>query len=117
MAIQKTPSLHFGPDGARIPIHRADAFFSRFLGLMGRRQSSEGLWLIPCASIHTFMMRFDLDVVFLSRDEKIVSIHRGMKPGRTALGGKGAWSAVEMPSDLHLTDSLAVGEPFPFLRT
>lgn len=109
--------LSFGPAGRQIPIRSAHTFVSRFLGLMGRREETQGLWLKPCASIHTFMMRFDLDVVFLSKDERVVSVHRGLAPGRTAVGGRGAHSAVEMPSSLGLCDALEPGMRFPFERS
>ena len=77
----------------------ADGIWSRFLGLMGRRELAEdgGLLLAPCSSVHTVFMRFPIDVVFLDRDDGVVKIVRAMKPYRTALGGGGK-KALELPA-------------------
>ena len=46
----------------------AEGFFSRFLGLMGRRAlgASQGLLIPRCKSVHTWFMRFAIDVIFLT---------------------------------------------------
>lgn len=46
----------------------AESFFSRFLGLMGRAElpPSRGLLIPRCKSVHTWFMRFPIDVVFLT---------------------------------------------------
>lgn len=69
----------------------ARGVWSRFWGLMGRRALPEGhaLLLAPCGSVHTFFMRFPIDVVFLDRDSRVKKIVESMRPWRTALGGGG----------------------------
>ncbi|MPN20454.1 hypothetical protein SDC9_167833 [bioreactor metagenome] len=46
-------------------IELAASFRKRFLGLMFRKQMPEdhALLLVPCNAIHTFSMRFPIDVV------------------------------------------------------
>jgi len=77
----------------------ADGLWSKFWGLMGRRALPEnsGLLLTPCSSVHTFFMRFPIDVVFLDRERRVVKIVPAMKPWRTALGGGGR-DALELPA-------------------
>lgn len=62
----------------------AETLVDRLIGLMFREKivGAEGLLLNPCRSIHTFFMRYDLDIVFLSRDNKIIKIIRNLKPWR-----------------------------------
>jgi uncharacterized protein len=71
----------------------------RMRGLLGRRSfpGGEGILLRPAASIHTFFMRFPIDVVFLDRELVVVGIAHELRPWRTA-GKRGAHSALELPS-------------------
>lgn len=52
----------------------ADRFGSRLMGLMGRGQvgPDEGLWLLPCNSVHMFFMRTPLDIAYLDRQQRVV---------------------------------------------
>jgi uncharacterized protein len=63
----------------------ADTIYTRLVGLMFRAsppQRSRGLLLNPCNSIHTFFMRYSLDVVFLSKANEVVKVIRNLKPWR-----------------------------------
>src|SRR5713226_6840196 len=55
-------------------IERADDSKTRRKGLLKRTglQKGEGLWIVPCEAIHTFFMRFAIDVVFLDRNKRVV---------------------------------------------
>jgi uncharacterized membrane protein (UPF0127 family) len=55
-------------------------------GLLGRRglQQGEGLLLQPAGSIHTFFMRFPIDVVFLDGDRRVMRVVPDVQPWRTA---------------------------------
>src|SRR3989338_6251077 len=60
----------------------ADSLFSRLRGLLGRDSlaSSEGLILKPCDSIHTFFMRFPIDVVFVDKNNRVIRLYHSLKP-------------------------------------
>jgi hypothetical protein len=68
-------------------------------GLLGRRSlaSGEGLLLKPASSVHTFFMRFPIDVVFLDRDLRVLSIAHDLRPWRAA-GRPGARAVLELPA-------------------
>lgn len=70
----------------------ARSFFARFMGLMGRKSMAqdEGLLFPKCNSIHTFFMRFPIDVVFLDGQGRVVSIAEAVRPWRMLLP---RWSA------------------------
>ena len=75
----------------------ADSPWPRMRGLLGRRglESGEGLLLRPTGSVHTFFMRFPIDVVFLSRDGEVLKIARALRPWRTA-GARRAKAVLEL---------------------
>lgn len=52
----------------------ARKFGPRLLGLMGRSRvdPEEGLWLVPCNSVHMFFMRTRLDIAYLDRQLRVV---------------------------------------------
>jgi uncharacterized membrane protein (UPF0127 family) len=72
---------------------------ARMRGLLGRRglESGEGLLLRPAGSVHTFFMRFPIDVVFLSRDGEVVKVVEKLPAWRTA-AARGAKTVVELAS-------------------
>jgi len=73
-------------------------FFSRFIGLMFRESldDEEALLIVPCNSIHTFFMRFPIDLVFLDREWNVVTEKRNIAPGRIISPINGAWAVVEL---------------------
>ena len=60
----------------------ADTLVTRLIGLMFKEKlvGAEGLLINPCNSIHTFFMRYSLDIVFLSSDNRVVKILRDVRP-------------------------------------
>ena len=80
-------------------------------GLLGRAElpSDEGLLLRPAGSVHTFFMRFPIDVVFLDREDVVVGIEPALQPWRTA-GRRGARSVVELAAGECERRGLAGGD-------
>jgi uncharacterized membrane protein (UPF0127 family) len=76
----------------------ADNFIKRLKGLMFRQNMSdtEGLLIVPCNSIHTFFMKFPIDLVFIDHEGNAVADIREFKPGRVLSTVKGAWAALEL---------------------
>ncbi len=71
----------------------------RLLGLAGleREEVGTGLLIPRCASVHTFWMRFDLDLVFLDRTGAPLSLRRRVPP-RRVVWRRGAAAVLELPS-------------------
>jgi uncharacterized protein len=75
----------------------ADSPLPRMRGLLGRRDlgSDEGVLLRPAGSVHTFFMRFPIDVVFLDRDGRVLRIAEAVRPWRS-VAARGARSVLEL---------------------
>ncbi|MEU4208706.1 DUF192 domain-containing protein [Streptomyces sp. NPDC026206] len=69
------------PGGPLIPLEIAASYRARTRGLLGRDAVEGALLLTPASSVHTFRMRFPIDVAYLSRDFTVLSV-RTMRPGR-----------------------------------
>jgi uncharacterized membrane protein (UPF0127 family) len=84
--------------GSRITL--ADSWWGRFRGFLGRSEPlpGDGILLAPCDSIHTFGMRFPLDVIFLDADGRVLGLHPVLRPWRIARGKKGVRYVLEVPS-------------------
>lgn len=76
-------------------IKLANGFWSRLLGLMFRKNIHYGLWLLPCTSIHTFGMRFSIDIVFLDVWGEVVGWVCDVRPRRVVFAPQNTFSVVE----------------------
>lgn len=68
----------------RLTVCRAEGFWARLKGLMfvSSIDPGVGLWIGSCRGIHTFFMRFPIDVIFLSRELKVLKLCPQVRPGR-----------------------------------
>jgi uncharacterized membrane protein (UPF0127 family) len=82
---------------SRYPV--ADDFPTRLLGLSRRDRSraGPGLLIPRCSSVHTFGMRFELDVFFLDRSGRVIGVRRQVPP-RRLLWCRGASAVLEIPA-------------------
>ena len=114
MRIVRASNQTRGGDIAEL-VEVASSPWSRFWGLMGRRELApgHGLFIKPCSSIHMFFMRFPIDVVFLDRDNVVVKVVHGIKPWRLAMGGGGK-NALELPAGTAAAAGISDGDQFEF---
>ena len=88
--------------------------FTRMKGLLGRRSlpPGQGLLLKPAGSIHTFFMRFPIDVVFCDRDLNVLRVVRDLGPWRMA-GRRGTKVVIELAASaaagIEAGDRLSLG--------
>ena len=89
-------------------VEMATNFFSRAKGLLGRSSLApeQGLLIRPCNSIHTFFMRFPIDVIFLNRGNEVVKVVRNLPAGRITLPNWSTYQVLELaahvvPPDLQ----------------
>jgi len=97
----------------------AKTHWSRFRGLMGTEAGSfpagQGLWIVPSRGIHTFAMRFPIDVIYLDKGKIVIHAEENLKPWRVAPVRLGATSVLELPgstlSATHTTlgDEIEIG--------
>lgn len=81
-------------------VEKAGRIWPRIKGLLGKNglDPGEGLWLAPCRQVHTWFMRFPIDVVFLDKELKVVGLCRGLPPFRLSPYFIRARSALELSS-------------------
>jgi uncharacterized membrane protein (UPF0127 family) len=76
----------------------ADTHATRAVGLLSREglEPGEGLWIVPSRGVHTFWMRFAIDVIAL--DDRGVIIDRvvHLKPWRIRLPRRGTAGVLEL---------------------
>lgn len=83
--------------GRTLPV--ATGFRARLLGLAGLdpEEAGAGLLIPRCASVHTFAMRFALDVVFLDHRDRPLACHLRVPP-RRLLWHRDAAAVLEVPA-------------------
>ena len=87
---------------------------ARLVGLLASRSLPDGCAMVfpRCRSIHTWGMRFPIDVVFVDRDWRIVTLAPNVRPWRLIPTVWSAWAAIELAAgtirrtDLQLGDQL-----------
>ncbi|MET9662021.1 DUF192 domain-containing protein [Streptomyces sp. NPDC006510] len=67
-----------------IPLRIAASYRARSRGLLGQDGIDGALLITPCGSVHSFRMRFTIDVAYLDRKFRVVAVHT-MKPGRLGM--------------------------------
>jgi len=79
----------------------ARTHWSRLRGLIAtdatRFSRGQGLWIIPSRGVHTFAMRFPIDVIYLDRERIVIHIEEELKPWRLAAIRVQAASVLELP--------------------
>ncbi|HEX4807461.1 MAG TPA: DUF192 domain-containing protein, partial [Bryobacteraceae bacterium] len=77
----------------------ADTSAKRRRGLLGLQSlpSGGGLWIVPCESVHTWGMRFPIDVLYLDRKKKVRKVRKAMGPWRLSMCLL-AHSVIELPA-------------------
>jgi uncharacterized membrane protein (UPF0127 family) len=111
----KPARLHVRGRDTGVAVSITETARERLRGLLGRDRLAPGeaLLLERCGSVHTFGMRFAIDVVFLDRQRRVVAIHRAV-PRRRMLFNFRANQTLEMPADGARQHGLSVGDPLVF---
>ena len=80
----------------------ADTPQSRRIGLLSRSglNNGEGLWIIPCQAVHTFWMKFSIDVLFLDHKLKVKRLYRQLPPFRLTRFVWGTRSVLEVAAGM-----------------
>ncbi|HKW14007.1 MAG TPA: DUF192 domain-containing protein [Candidatus Krumholzibacteria bacterium] len=85
---------------------------TRKRGLLGRSglEPGTGLWLVPCEWVHMFGMKFAIDIVVLNKNNVVVGVQEGLKPGWIGRIFWGAHSTLELPVGTIRASGTAKGD-------
>ena len=89
----------------------ADTSAKRNRGLLKHNglAEGEGLWIVPCEGVHSFFMKFAIDVVFLNKKRQVTKLRPNMVKSRIALSLR-AHSTLELPVGMIEKSRTAVGD-------
>lgn len=96
----------------------ADTPRARRVGLLkhDKLAPGQGLWIYPTQAIHTFGMRFPIDVLFIDRQMRVKRIYHGLAPFRLTSLVWSAQSVLELPSGSLVDTKTAVGDELQISR-
>lgn len=101
-----------------LDIDVADTSAKRRTGLLKheRLEAGTGLWIVPCESVHTFFMKFAIDLVYLDKHHKVRKVRNAVPPWRLS-ACLSAHSILELPAGTaaetgtEVGDELAIDKP------
>ena len=97
-------------------IEVADSAIRRVKGLLGREclEDGQGLLFKQCASLHTFFMRFPIDVLFVDKSGKVLKVADGVKPFKLVAAPLKAYYAIELPAGAVSRSKTRTGDRLSF---
>ena len=89
----------------------ADTRATRAVGLLSREglEPGEALWIVPSRGVHTFWMRFAIDVLALDEAGTVIDCVSNLKPWRMRLPRRGTAGVLELPAGTLAASGTAVG--------
>jgi uncharacterized membrane protein (UPF0127 family) len=89
----------------------ADTSEKRRTGLLKheRLNPGEGLWIVPCESVHTFFMKFPIDLVYLDKKRKVKKVRHAVPAWRLS-ACLTANSILELPAGTAEQTGTKVGD-------
>jgi uncharacterized protein len=93
----------------------AETHWSRLKGLLGTTKiefyrGGQGLLIVPCHGVHTFGMRYPIDVVYLNAQNVVVYISENVKPWRMTPILASADTILELPARTAAQTLTEVGD-------
>ncbi|MDD4953384.1 MAG: DUF192 domain-containing protein [Candidatus Omnitrophica bacterium] len=90
----------------------AGTIFTRLKGLLGKKELPKGEALVikSCNSIHTFFMRFPIDVLFVDKGNRVVEVISSLPTFRISAIYFKASFAIELPSGTITPASVSKGD-------
>jgi uncharacterized membrane protein (UPF0127 family) len=89
----------------------ADTSARRRTGLLKHTglAAGEGLWIVPCEGVHTFRMKFVIDVLFLDKKRRVKKMRPNMAKRKIALSLM-SHSTLELPAGTIEATGTRVGD-------
>jgi len=98
-------------------IRLADRGLMQIVGLLGETglEPGDGLLIVPSEGVHTWFMRFPIDVLVLDRLDRVIGLRENMKPFRvTKIYSQGV-CVVELPAGTIAATRTEVGDELEIL--
>ena len=97
-------------------VRLADTPAARRTGLLkhDRLEAGEGLWIYPTQAIHTFGMKFPIDVVFIDKQMRVRRVYQDLVPYRLTRFVWSARSVLELPSGSLAGTKTEIGDELQF---
>lgn len=94
-------------------IQIANNFLKRLVGYMFRRKPHvEAISFYPCSSIHTFFMKFPIDVLFINKNMRVVKKISRLPPGKVIFPVQDAVMVIEGKEGLF--NDITIGDTLQF---
>jgi hypothetical protein len=89
----------------------ADTSAKRRTGLLKRQglAPGEGLWIVPCESVHTFFMKFPIDLIYLDKRRKVKKVRHAVPAWRLSACLL-AHSVLELPAGMARQSGTVAGD-------
>jgi uncharacterized membrane protein (UPF0127 family) len=89
----------------------ADTSAKRRTGLLkhSRLEPGDGLWILPCESVHTFFMKFPIDLVYLDKRRTVRKVRHAVPAWRLS-ACLTAHSVLELPAGTAANTGTVVGD-------
>ncbi|WBW95548.1 DUF192 domain-containing protein [Oceanirhabdus sp. W0125-5] len=96
----------------------ANSFFKRFKGLMFTKNlpPQSALYIKPCKGIHTYFMNYNIDVLYLDNNNKILSIDENMEPRKVGKFRKKAVTVIELSSGRIRETKTQIGQVVEIIK-
>lgn len=96
----------------------ADTRATRAVGLLSRNglEPGEALWIVPSRGVHTWGMRFAIDVAALDARGVVIDQVSGLRPWRIRLPRRGTAGVLELPSGTLDASGTILGHRIEFAR-
>ena len=96
----------------------ATTALSRLVGLLRHKhlRAGEGLWISPSHGVHTFGMKFTIDVVALDKSLRVVQTWDGVKPNRVTGISLKVRSVLELAAGEILRLDIRTGDQMEMVR-
>lgn len=92
----------------------AGTHWSRLRGLMFKDATTfppgDALWIVPSRGVHTFAMKFPIDVIYLDRKRFVVHLEQNLKPWRVAPVNLRTASVLELRGNTLQSSGTSLGD-------
>lgn len=98
-------------------IDSAESSAERRTGLLKHTKLEEGagLWIVPCEAVHTWFMKFALDLIYVDRKYRVRGVRKGVAPWRFS-ACFAAHSVIELPAGTIDRTGTQTGDELQFTR-